>query len=127
MGQTFCRGIKDTKETKMYKMPENLKFRERLSDAVTAVASPVCMALGGTALPGLHVYIRKASTAGVTVSPYLVQPQWEVSRLALQGTLLLYSRPTVGIHKGSLSPGERAWGEAAYLGTWEAKEIVPDE
>lgn len=103
MGQTFCRGIKDTKETKMYKMPviEKLKFREHLSDEVTAAASPVwltthtCMALGGTALPGLHFCIQKASTAGVTVSPYLVQPQGEVSGLALQGALLLYSRPTV--------------------------------
>lgn len=50
------------------------------------------------------------------IPSYLVQAQWKASRITLQGALL-NSSPTVGIHEGSLTPGEGTWGETAYLGT----------
>ena len=48
---------------------------------------------------------------------YLMQTQRKVSRIALQGVLLLDGRPAIRVHKGSLTPRERTGGEAAYLGT----------
>lgn len=47
---------------------------------------------------------------------YLMQTQRKVSRIALQGVPLLDGRPAVRVHKGGLTPRERAGGEAAYLG-----------
>ena len=48
---------------------------------------------------------------------YLMQTQWKISGVTLQGVLLLDGRPAIRVHKGSLTPRERTGGEAAYLGT----------
>lgn len=81
----------------------------------------------GTVPLGFHLLIYKLVGQSGKFIHYLMQPQWKVSRLALQGVLLLNSSPAIRIHKGSLTPRERTWGETAYLGTWEAKQIVWNE
>lgn len=51
------------------------------------------------------------------VPSYLMQTQWKVSRVTLQGVLLLDGCPAIRVHEGGLTPRERTGREAAYLGT----------
>lgn len=53
---------------------------------------------------------------------YLMQPEGNPFRVVLRQVVFLHRGPAEGIHKGGLSPGERAWGEAADLGAWGHKQ-----